>query len=101
MVARVQPGSEAERAGLKADDVLTSINGTAAARDFEQQIDALGPGTMLKLRIRRDGVPQEIQWKLDARKVTIYRLEDIPSITLEQKAQRKEWLFGDAGASTQ
>jgi predicted metalloprotease with PDZ domain len=101
VVVRVQPGSEAERAGLKADDVLISINGTAAARDFEQEIDALGPGTILKLRIRRDGVLQDIQWKLDARKVTIYRLEDVPSITPEQKADRKAWLFGNAGASRQ
>jgi len=97
----VQPGSEAERAGLKPEDVVISINGVAPARNFEQQIDALGPGAMLKLRIRRDGVPQDIEWKLDARKVTIYRLEDVPSVTPEQKAERKAWLFGNAGASTQ
>ncbi len=101
VVVRVQPGTEAERAGLKTDDILLSINGTPAARDFEQQIDALGPGVMLQLRIRRDGVPQDIQWKLDARKVTIYRFEELPSITPEQKAKRKAWLFGDAGTSTQ
>jgi len=101
VVLRVQPGSEAERAGLKPDDVLIAINGMAVARNFEQQVDALGPGAILKLRIRRDGVPQDIQWKLDARKVTIYRLEDVPSITPEQKAERRAWLFGNAGASTQ
>jgi predicted metalloprotease with PDZ domain len=101
IVMRVEPGSEAERAGLKPDDILVSINGTAAGRNFEQQIDGLGPGATLQLRIRRDGVPQELQWKLDARKVRIYHLEDVPSITPEQSAARKAWLFGDAGASTQ
>jgi predicted metalloprotease with PDZ domain len=101
VVVRVQAGSEAERAGLKADDVLISVNGTAATRDFEQQIDALGPGAILKMRIRRDGVSQDIQWKLDARKVTIYHVEDVLSVTPEQKAARKAWLFEDVGASTQ
>jgi predicted metalloprotease with PDZ domain len=100
-VVGVEQGSVAERAGLKSGDILLSINGAAAGRNFEQQIEALSPGASLRLRIRRDGAPQELQWKLDARKVRMYHLEDVPSITPEQRTQRKAWLFGDAGASSQ
>lgn len=95
-VVRVEPGSAAERAGLKPEDTLLSINGTTAGRDFEQKIEALGPGASLRLRVRRDGVPYDLQWKLEAQKMNIYRLEDLPSISPEQRAARKAWLFGDA-----
>jgi predicted metalloprotease with PDZ domain len=100
-VVRVEPGSAAERAGLKPGDILLSINGTAAGRKFEQKIEALGPGATLQLRVRRDGVPYDLQWKLEAQKMKIYHVEDLPSISPEQRAQRKAWLFGDAGASPQ
>jgi predicted metalloprotease with PDZ domain len=92
-VVRVQPGSEADRAGLKPDDIIVSVNGTAAGRGVEQLIEALGPGTVLHLRIRRDGAPQELQWTLGARKMTIYRLQDLPGITSEQRSARRSWLY--------
>jgi predicted metalloprotease with PDZ domain len=100
-VVRVEPGSEAEKAGLKADDEILSINGIAAGRNFEQQIEALGPGATLQLQIRRDGAPKELHWKLGSRKVKIYRVENLPSVTPEQTAERKSWLFGDTTSNVQ
>ena len=100
-VIRVQPGSAAERAGLKPDDVILAINGKPAGRDFEQHMNALGPGEVLHLRLRRGGAPLELQWTLGSRKMTIYRLEDLPRITQEQKTKRKSWLFGDSSNPTQ
>jgi predicted metalloprotease with PDZ domain len=96
IVVTVQPGSEAEQAGLKADDELVSINGIAAGRDFERQIEAIGPGGILRLRIRRNGAPRDLQWKLGAQRVKVYRLEDLPSITPEQKTARRQWLYGSS-----
>ncbi len=100
-VVRVAPGSAAEQAGLKSGDTLLSINGTAAGRTFEQQIEALGPGAALRLRVRRDGVPYDLHWKLEAQKMKIYHVEDLPSISLAQRAERKAWLFGDASTPPQ
>jgi predicted metalloprotease with PDZ domain len=100
-VVRVEPGSAAERAGLKPGDTLLSINSTAAGRNFEQKIEALGPGATLQLRVRRDRVPYDLQWKLEAQKMKIYHLEDLPSISPEQRAERKAWLFGDASTPPQ
>lgn len=92
-VVRVQPGSEADRSGLKPDDIIISVNGTPAGRDVEQLIESLGPGAALHLRIRRDGAPQELQWTLGSRKMTIYRLQDLPGTTSEQRAARRSWLY--------
>jgi predicted metalloprotease with PDZ domain len=100
-VVRVEPGSAAERAGLKSGDTLLSINSRAVSRNFEQQIEALGPSASLQLRIRRDGVPYDLQWKLEAQKMKIYHVEDLPSISREQRAERKAWLFGDASTPSQ
>jgi predicted metalloprotease with PDZ domain len=99
IVMRVLPGSEAERSGLKPDDIILKINGEAAGRAFETQIAALGPGAILRLVIRRDGVQQELQWKLGSRKQTIFQLKDVAEITPQQQARRAAWLFGDAATS--
>jgi predicted metalloprotease with PDZ domain len=96
IVVTVQPGSDAEQAGLKPDDELVSINGIAAGRDFERQIEAIGPGGILRLRVRRNGAPLDFQWKLGAQRVKVYRLEDLPSIIPEQKTARRQWLYGSS-----
>ncbi len=96
IVVTVQPASEAEQAGLKPDDELVSINGIAAGRDFERQIEAIGPGGILRLRVRRNGAPLDFQWKLGAQRVKVYRMEDLPSITPEQKTARRQWLYGSS-----
>ena len=94
VVARVEPGSEAERAGLKANDVIAKINGRPASRDIDRDIEALGPGGQLSLTIAREGVQHELHWTVGARRQTFYRLEDVTNITPEQRARRKTWLFG-------
>ena len=94
MVVRVEPGSEAERAGLAANDVITRINGRTPSRDIDRDIQTLGPGRQLTLAITREGEQHELQWTLGTRKRTIYRLEDVANISPEERARRKAWLFG-------
>ena len=94
VVARVEPGSEAERAGLEASDVITRINGHTPSRDIDRDIQALGPGAQLTLTIVREGTQHELRWTLGSRQQTIYRLEDVPNISPDERARRKAWLFG-------
>ena len=96
IVVTLPPGSAADQAGLKPDDELVSIDGIAAGRDFERQIEAIGPGGILHLRVRRNGAPLDLQWKLGAQRVKVYRLEDLPSITPGQKTARSQWLYGSS-----
>jgi predicted metalloprotease with PDZ domain len=94
VVARVEPGSEAERAGLEANDVITRINGHTPSRDIDRDIQALGPGAQLTLTIIREGAKHDLHWTLGSRRQTIYRLEDVANISPDQRARREAWLFG-------
>jgi len=97
-VVQVEAGSEAERAGLKPGDVIMQINGRRSGRDFERRIRDLGPGALLHLSVSRDGIQRELQWTLGASKQKVFRVEDAPNITAEQKSRRAAWLFGDSTA---
>jgi predicted metalloprotease with PDZ domain len=94
-VVQVEPDSEADRAGLTPGDLMVQINGQQAGRDFETKIAELGPGTSLRLRVLHDGVQQDLQWTLGKRKQKVFRLEDVPGITAQQKSRRAAWVFGD------
>jgi serine protease Do len=56
LVAEPQPGSPAEKAGIKAGDVIVSVNGEAVedARTLARRISALAPGTSVKLGVLRN-----------------------------------------------
>jgi len=93
-VVQVTSGSEAERAGLKPEDVILQINGKPAGRDFEAQVMSLGPGALLRLVIRRDGTEPRLDWRLGSREQMVFQLQDVHDITPQQRARRAAWLFG-------
>jgi serine protease Do len=57
LVAEPQSGSPAQKAGIKAGDVIVSVNGESVtdARNLARRISALAPGTAVKLGIVRGG----------------------------------------------
>jgi serine protease Do len=57
LVAEPQSGSPADKAGIKAGDVIVSVNGEAVndARTLARRISALAPGTSVKLGVVRNG----------------------------------------------
>ena len=57
LVDQPQPDSPAAKAGIKAGDVITAVNGTAIkdARALAQQIARSAPGSSAKLSVLRDG----------------------------------------------
>lgn len=62
LVAQVQPGSAADKAGIKAEDVIMSINGRGVQnyRDLRNTIGLLRVGDKLTLEIQRNGKRQVI-----------------------------------------
>jgi predicted metalloprotease with PDZ domain len=96
VVVEVDPGSEAEHAGLRTDDLILQVDGQPAGRDFDKAIDAIGSGAVLRLSISRGGSERDLQWTLGSIKRKVFQLEDIPEITADQKKHRALWLFDGA-----
>lgn len=55
-VAKVERDTPAARAGLRRDDVITSVNGTSinSTGQFNRLISKMPPGTKIEIKIRRD-----------------------------------------------
>jgi serine protease Do len=66
LVDEPQPDSPAAKAGIKAGDVITAINGTPVkdSRDLARRIGTLAPGMSVKLDIVRDGNIQSVSLTL-------------------------------------
>jgi serine protease Do len=62
-VALVQPGSPAERAGLKKGDVITGFNGAEVTDPnvFRNLVASTAPGSAVTLNVLRDGRQLEIR----------------------------------------
>jgi predicted metalloprotease with PDZ domain len=98
-VVQVEPRSGADQAGLQAGDVILQINGKTAGRAFQKQIAQLAPGSSIKIGISRDGAQRQLEWKLGSRTQTLYRLEELPNVSADQKTRRAAWLFDGARAA--
>lgn len=63
VVNQVQPGSGADRAGLRKGDVITSFNGIEVndPNVFRNQVASTAPGSGVMLKILRDGREQQVQ----------------------------------------
>ncbi len=92
-VVLVYSGSDAEQAGLAAGDVITRIDRQPVGRDFERELAKLKPGQFLQLTVSRGGIERQLTWKLGSRSRTVYRVEDMPGVTPQQRTRRREWLF--------
>jgi M6 family metalloprotease-like protein len=68
VVEEVQPGSPADRAGLKKGDLVTHVGGQAVRTPdaFREWVQAHGPGAAVTLGLLRDDRPAEVTAKLAA-----------------------------------
>ncbi len=66
LVASVQPGSPAEKAKLRASDVITAVDGDAVKgpRELTRKIGALKPGSSVTLTVNRDGKDEKLSLTL-------------------------------------
>src|ERR687889_144931 len=62
LVASVEPGSPAEKAGFRTGDVVTQLNGkpVESGRDLSRSVAAMKPGTQAPATVVRDGKTQEL-----------------------------------------
>jgi predicted metalloprotease with PDZ domain len=92
-VATVVPGSPAERAGLRAGDVLLSVGGREVnAGNWRAALDSLKPGEASAVKYRRDGRDADAALPLGLN--FTYRIEKDDRGTPEARALREAWLTG-------
>jgi len=95
LVAEPQSGSPAQKAGIKAGDVIVSVNGETVtdARNLARRISAMAPGTSVKLGIIRSGredaltltlgeLPKERQARADTDERVSPRGVEVPKLGL-------------------
>jgi serine protease Do len=80
LVAQPQPHSPAADAGIKAGDVITSVNGQEIkdSRDLAKKIAATAPGTSVRIGLVRDGKEMTVTAKLGELPQTSARAEAQP-----------------------
>jgi S1-C subfamily serine protease len=63
IVGTVQPGSAADKAGIKREDIITAFNGNAVndANELRNLVAATQPGTEATVTILRDGREQQVK----------------------------------------
>lgn len=68
IISTVDPGSPAEKGGLKPRDVVTAINGRAvrSAVDLRNKVGMRPIGETIDLRLIRDGKPLTVKIKIDS-----------------------------------
>jgi len=66
LVSRVAPGSAAEKAGLRAGDVVTTLNGKPVnnSADLRNRVGLMGPGAKVDLGVLRDGKETKVSTTL-------------------------------------
>ena len=66
LVYQVQPGSAAQRAGLRQGDIITALNGEAVSdsNTFRNKIASTPPGSEVTLTIKRGGSEQQVRASL-------------------------------------
>jgi serine protease Do len=95
LVAEPQSGSPAQKAGIKAGDVIVSVNGETVtdSKNLARRISAMAPGTSVKLGIIRGGredtltltlgeLPKERQARADTDDRPSSRSIDVPKLGL-------------------
>ncbi|HEY3592648.1 MAG TPA: PDZ domain-containing protein, partial [Polyangiaceae bacterium] len=82
LVADVEPGAAAARAGIKAGDVITNLDGATvpSSYDFRRMVARHAPGSHTKVDYIRDGKHQSVDVALDELKAAdVAREEGQPS----------------------
>lgn len=66
LVASISPGSPAAKGGLNVGDVILSLDGNiiASPRELAVKVAGVAPGTIVNLKIVREGVVKELQVKI-------------------------------------
>jgi predicted metalloprotease with PDZ domain len=93
-ITRVVADGPAAKAGLRAGDIVSSIDGVDVRKDPEALIAKLGErvGKPVKLAINRAGKDQSVELQVGTRSEANYKIAELPNPTPDQLKIREAWL---------
>ncbi len=92
LVARVEPGSPAEKAGVEAGDIITAFNGATIDKsgDLPRLVGNTKPGTKSSLTVLRKGSKRDLQ-------VVVAEMESEQTAKKEEKKPKQEQVANALG----
>lgn len=94
-VTAVRPDSAAARAGVEQGDVLRSIGGTSVNRaNWRDVLNGYAADDRVAVRLGRNRNEVDLVLVLGAPDVFDYRIGDLETVTVQQRAMRDAWLAG-------
>ncbi len=94
-VVQVDLDGDAHRAGIAPGDRVIAIDGKPADASLDDQLSHMLPGTTVHLRIENRKGQRDVRVQLGLRQQQTYKLQDLPSVSQEQRAHRTAWIHGD------
>jgi predicted metalloprotease with PDZ domain len=94
IVSGVAPGSNAEVAGLRVDDVIVALNGAPLQTRISTWLRERSPGETVKIKVRRDGQELEFSFALGSREEARCTITEAPHATEKQARIRAGLLRG-------
>ncbi len=94
LIARVETGSNAEKAGLLDGDEIVTIDGDKPPRNADVWLRAHSPGDTVRLRLLRGGQERNVALVLGSREIKESSVEEIENATPRQLRIRDGFLHG-------
>jgi predicted metalloprotease with PDZ domain len=94
VVAEVEPGSQAEKAGVREGDVLVEMNGSAFPGNPERWLREHRAGELVRLQVRRGETQREVSFALGQRQQSGYEIEEESQPTAKALRIREVLLRG-------
>jgi len=91
----VEPGSDAQKAGILKGDRVVSMNGNPVNGSFEDDVERMRPGDTVTMTIVNRRGERNVKLRLASRREQVSELQDLPSVTSAQHAHRTAWIHGE------
>ncbi len=95
VVSSVDDGSNAQRAGLQAGDIIQQLNGAPVSGQWDRLVSTLRPGETMRLRVTGQAGPRELAFLVGSKEEKDFALVDVASLTPAQRIRRAAWLSGE------
>ncbi|MGB8850098.1 MAG: PDZ domain-containing protein [Candidatus Acidiferrales bacterium] len=94
LVARVESGSDAEKAGLRDGDEVLAIDGEKPPRNLDGWLRGHAPGDTVTLRVRREGQERNVPIVLGSHEIQDSSVDEIENANPRQLRIRDGFLHG-------